>query len=190
MVPWSTTRFFIKVNTIVLRPLLTYTLYISASLFLGHTVAYAQERGEVVKYIGVHGELIMSRDGVVLWLTEGTALKKGDILRSKQDGVATINFDGCEYKLPAGEDIILDDNFCQPRSMAEFAVNEESAAQSSASRLTEGSNVNQMATSPLVVGGVVLSAGGLAAASGGDGGGAGSQTSNAAGVPRSNPSSS
>jgi len=144
--------------------------------------------GEVVSFSGNNGELIMSRDGVVYWLRPGSKLLTGDIVRSKKATVAVIAFDGCEFELPAGEDVFLDEEFCDPAIVAAEPTAAEKASAGIASTSLNGPTLR--ASSPLVVGGVVLSAGGLAAASGGDGGGAGSETASASGSSSSNPNSS
>lgn len=157
------------------------------------SVASAEEsRGEVLSYSGDKGELIMSRDGIIYWLETGSQLVAEDILRSREAEKAVIVFDGCEFELPAGEDIYLDDDFCDA-----FAVLEPTAAEKASEGLANEVvaiestvDLSMRTDAPLVVGGVILSVGGLAAAAGGDGGGAGSPTSNASGATSSNPNSS
>lgn len=149
--------------------------------------------GSVVEYIGVPGELIVSRDSIIYYLSTGDELFSGDVLRSRQAEAATIIFRGCEFELPASEDVALDDEFC-----AVAAIDEPTMAAIAGAGAGTGASVGvgsglvaamNSANAPLVVGGAVLSAGGIAATTGGDGGGAGSPTSAAAGNPTSNANS-
>ncbi|MEM9571896.1 MAG: hypothetical protein AAF996_10535 [Pseudomonadota bacterium] len=147
--------------------------------------------GSVIEYIGVPGELIVSRDSITYYLSTGDELFSGDVLRSRQAEAATIIFRGCEFELPASEDVALDDEFCAVAAIDEPTMAAIAGAGAGAS-VGVGSGVvaaMSSANAPLVVGGAVLSAGGIAATTGGDGGGAGSPTSASAGNPTSNANS-
>lgn len=131
----------------------------------------AQEKlpnGTVVQYSGERGGLIVSRDSIVYFLTQGDHLFENDILRSKAAGVTTIVFNGCMFDLPAAEDIELDNEFCAAQGLEESSM--ATLAAEGETVISEGI-VGQTANAPLIVGGVVLSAGGLAAATGAGGGG-------------------
>lgn len=163
---------------------------VAAAIAATSFTALAQKNaeGSVVEYSGIPGELIVSRDGIVYYLSTGEDLFNGDILRSKEGDVATITYRGCTYDLPSNEDVALDDEFCALIVAEEPTMAMAASGGAESIGLNLGAVVNS-ANAPLMVGGVVLSAGGLAAATGGDGGGAGSATSAAAGNPGANSTS-
>ena len=137
--------------------------------------------GSVIEYAGQRGDLIVSRDGVVYWLSEGDKLFTHDILRARFGDSSTIRYQGCEITLPENEDVVLDSAFC------DIIVTEEPTMAATASengglRSSVGSATG--ANAPLIVGGVVLSAGGLVATTNGGNGGTGSAASAAAGAPQ------
>lgn len=135
-------------------------------------MAYSQERfaqGSVIEYAGAPGELVVSRDGIIYYLSTGDDLFENDILRSKEESTSTIVYNGCVFELPASEDVSLDEEFCalvgvkKSPSMATLASQGEVTGASA-------TNIASETNAPLIVGGVILSAGGLAAVSGSGGG--------------------
>ena len=145
--------------------------------------------GSVTEYTGLPGELIVSRDSVIYYLSTGDDLFGGDILRSREGETTTIVFRGCEMELPASEDVALDDEFCvlaavEEPTMAAIASTGDGTGVALGAGGGLVAAINS-ANAPLMVGGVVLSAGGIAATTGGDGGGAGAATRQAAGNPSS-----
>lgn len=135
--------------------------------------------GSVLQYNGTAGDLIVSRDGIVYFLSSGDSLFENDVLRTQTKNSTTISFNGCMFTLPEKQDVKLDDEFCALAS-AEEASMARLAGESEIGGPFESSQ--SPANAPLVVGGVVLSAGGIAAATGGDNGGSGSTASQAAGA--------
>lgn len=167
----------------------SYVLLLVGILFWTSNLPAAAEqkaRGNVTSFSGVPGDLIVSRDGVVYWLSLGDDLFENDTVRSRTDDPASIIYDGCEFTLPDGVDVLLDNEICvlatgQESSMAAISSQNESVA--------VGSALMPRSNAPLMVGGVLLSAGGLAAATGGDNGGTGSTASSQAGAAQSTSSS-
>ena len=129
----------------------------------------------VIEHIGEHGDLIVSRNGIVYFLTEGDAVHRNDVLRARYEDTSTIMYQGCVMTLPEGKDVKLDDDFC-----AFAAVEEKTMAE----RASEGTIFNETTgtNAPFMIGGVIVSAGGLAAATNGGNNGTGSATSSASGV--------
>lgn len=143
--------------------------------------AHAQKEpsGSVVSHSGKSGNLIVSRDTIVYWLSEGDNLFEGDIIRAQTDDSATITFNGCTYSLPGKTDVALDDEFCTLAAVAEPSM---ALVASEGGAVSGIGPILSQANAPLVVGGVILSTGGIAAATGGDSGGTGSTASQEAGA--------
>lgn len=152
-----------------------------ASLIATSMMASAQKqpRGMVIEHTGDEGELIVSRDGIVYWLSIGDDLFSNDVLRAQNADMATITYNGCVITLPQKKDVTLDDEFC-----ALVVLDQPAMAQLASENgvLTGSTATATAANAPLIVGGVVLSAGGLAAATDGGSGGTGSAASAAAGA--------
>lgn len=158
-------------------------LVLAVGLLAPSMMAFAQKQanGMVIEHAGDEGELIVSRDGIVYWLSTGDDLYSDDVVRAQNADMATITYNGCVMTLPQKEDVTLDDEFC-----ALVVLDEPTMAQvaSEGSVLTGSTPITTAANAPLVVGGVVLSAGGLVAATDGGNGGTGSAASAAAGAPQ------
>lgn len=161
---------------------LSYSLLVIAT-FMAAFSAFAQKSsyGSVMDHSGEPGELIVSRDGIVYWLSTGDDLFENDVLRAQEADSATIRFKGCVFTLPEQEDVELDDEFCVVAAADEPSM---AAIASEAATFSETSAIPTGVNAPLIVGGVVLSAGGIAAATNGGGGGTGSEASAAAGAPQ------
>lgn len=150
------------------------------------TFAESSARGSVIEHSGETGDLIVSRDGVIYWLSAGDDLFSEDVVRAQNAETAKISFNGCEFTLPEKEDVTLDDQFCvlaaaDGRTMAQVA--------SETGNSVGSVGVVTAANAPLIVGGTILSAGGIAAAINGGDGGTGSAASIAAGVEQATASS-
>ncbi|MEO1323962.1 MAG: hypothetical protein AAFV59_13255 [Pseudomonadota bacterium] len=156
-------------------------LVLATSLLATSMVAFAQKQanGMVIEHDGDQGELIVSRDGIVYWLSTGDDLYSNDVLRAQNADMATIVYNGCVMTLPQKEDVTLDEEFC-----ALVVLDEPAMAQvaNESGVLTGSSTITTAANAPLVVGGVVLSSAGLVAAVDGGRGGTGSAASAAAGA--------
>lgn len=123
-------------------------------------------QGSVIEFLGAQGELIVSREGIIFYLQSGDELFLDDILRTKDEDTTTISFRGCAFELPAATDVTLDDEFCNLASATETMAEKAVIA-------LEGVAVEVVETtenSPLLIGGVILSAGGLSAFTGQGGG--------------------
>ena len=140
--------------------------------------------GSVVEHLGESGELIVSRDGIVYFLTTGDDLFDDDIVRAQHADASTIRVYGCTFTLPEKKDVSLGEEFCslaaiEPTSMAEIASKSGTGLESVAAT-----------NAPLIVGGVVLSAGGIAAATEEGSRSRTSSSNAAAGTPQASASSS
>ncbi|MEL7096322.1 MAG: hypothetical protein AAGK70_12860 [Pseudomonadota bacterium] len=166
-------------------PIVTIASFVvAASAIPAH--AQNQADGTVLSYSGEPGQLIVSRDGIVYWLTEGDDLFDDDVVRAQRGGSSSILYNGCEFELPENEDVTLGDQFCS------LASAEEGSMAMIASEGNLGNGVIEVvsgANAPFLVGGTVLSAGGIAAATGGGNGGTGSTASQDAGAQSSTASS-
>lgn len=158
-------------------------LVFAIGLIASSKMAFAQEQayGMVIEHAGNQGELIVSREGIVYWLSTGDDLYTNDVLRAQEADMATITYKGCVMTLPQKEDVTLDDEFCA-LVIADGPTMAQVAGDSGV--LRDSVAIQSVANAPLVVGGVVLSAGGLVAATDGGHGGTGSATSRAAGAPQ------
>ncbi len=155
----------------------------AASALQSASIASAREvsQGTVLEHAGEPGELIVSRDGVIYWLSTGDELFSDDVLRAQKADTSTITFNGCVITLEAKVDTVLDDQACTALILSDTTTMAETAAESGSAVGPFDGAIN--AGAPLTVGGIILSAGGLAAATDGGSGGTASATSNAAGAP-------
>lgn len=135
--------------------------------------------GAVVAHLGQDGELIVSRDSVIYWLSTGDRLFEEDIVRAQQPNKSTIVFNGCVRTLPEKEDVLLDSGFC---SLASLDGPSLAAIASEGGAVSELGSSSITQASPLVVGATTLSAAGLIEALDGGSGGTGSVASEEAGV--------
>lgn len=120
--------------------------------------------GLVLEHDGNEGDLIVSRDGIVYWMSIGDSLYEYDIVRSKSENTSTIEFDGCTFTLRKNLEVVLDESFCQKAAVTESTM---------ATIASEAVGVTEVAASqgvPLTIGGVALASGGIASfVSGADG---------------------
>lgn len=146
--------------------LISFGLMAAAAATLPFAATAQTAPGTVTEYTGEYGDFIVSRDGVSYSLSTGEDLMAGDIIRATAADTATITYDGCTYTIPAGQDITLDDAFCEKMASLENPAPETTTVETPAPRgeIVTASGVN----TPLVIGGVVVAAGGIAAAAGGD----------------------
>lgn len=131
--------------------------------------------GTVTEYTGVTGQFIVERDGEIYSLSTGKELFAGDVVRMKLpvSGDATVSYGGCTYSIPAGQDITLDDSFCETMAGLEPSEAELAASNTPPPLTGEGAGAGN---APLIIGGIVVAAGGVAAAAGGGGGDGGTPT--------------
>ncbi|MCR9271102.1 MAG: hypothetical protein NXH72_14010 [Hyphomonadaceae bacterium] len=146
-------------------------------------VAVAQTAGgSVAEYTGAYGDLIVARDGVTYSLSVGEDLYFGDTIRMTNTGSgdATVTFNGCTHTIPAGQDIVLNGDFCTVMQAMETPTEAQLAANEIATPTPTGGEGAGAAAgggnAPLIIGGIVVAAGGIAAAAGGGGGDDGTPT--------------
>lgn len=168
------------------RLIATFLLTMAGATLPLQSFADISPKGSVIEHSGETGELIVSRDGVVYWLSTGDDLFLGDVVRAQNAEAARISFNGCEYVLPEKQDVNLNGEFCALASVEEPTM-AQLASESGSSVGAVGAAT--AANAPLIVGGTVLSAGGIAAAINGGDGGTGSAASVAAGAAQATASS-
>lgn len=84
--------------------------------------AAAQAAGSVQSTTGDTGSVVVVRDGEIYSIGAGDQVFPGDVIATRTVGSVVISANGCVVTLDGGEEVTIDESFCQPAAVREASV--------------------------------------------------------------------